>query len=763
MKSFIGNSSSVRGWALLLALLLGAGMMISACGEEDVPAPTTPTPPPAPPPPAPEPEPTPDPPATPTGLHVDEATASSITWHWNAVEGATGYVVQASTDETFDDTVLGNPETVLFNGLPFTTETSYTATDLGADTRLYVRVAAAAGTADAPLVSNFSTHVTGMTRDPGPPVPANLRQTAARGSDFLEWEWDAVEGASGYVSQFSTSSTFPAGTTDWFWHSANDRTRKVSNRSPESDGYLRVRSYTGTQAEPTLGAWTASSMLTTEEAPPATQLPAPTGLEVDDRDDDSITLAWDRVRNAGSYLVEQREPGDDDWDDARCEGGDNEVEDEECVASGLTAGTDYDFRVSAVPSDTDRYLTSEPSDILESRTLGTAPRPTTPTPGGMGDLNVEWTSTRDSITFSWDPVAGLQYQWVVLEDPTKMGTADPCEDATFGDPARQFFHSQDGLSANDIRGICVRTSDKDNRATSFAWGIVQPAVVAAPDQADATLSDAGVTTALAWEGTFRLEGGFDYEFHVVADPHSIRGTADASDITSNTSATAIQRACSAAKPLDTGDADVTVSIDEVLMRSGSGLTLTPYTGYLLCFRLANGSGNTEWSVPASNLELYTAPGKPPTPSVDTVRSGESDTANNHEVFWTVGLRNKQQVPRAAAGYEAATITYRQKFVDTDDNSKVKGVPKPKVDACPEDGTSNTSWTRAPLTAISTTTQGIVIESGDIAQPAVDDPDLDHTEVKLCLRATYPTDTAGGLDGPWVITSQRVIPQLPPSN
>ena len=31
------------------------------------------------------------------------------------------------------------------------------------------------------------------------------------------------------------------------------------------------------------------------------------------------------------------------------------VEDEECVASGLTEGTDYDFRVKAIPGDTDRY------------------------------------------------------------------------------------------------------------------------------------------------------------------------------------------------------------------------------------------------------------------------------------------------------------------------------------------------------------------------------------------------------------------------
>ena len=121
-----------------------------------MPAPTTPAPPPAPPP-APEPEPAPEPPATPTGLMVSASTTSSITWTWNAVEGAIGYVVQANMDEMWDET-----DTVMFNGVPFTTMTTYTASDLAAGTTVYVRVAAAAGTPAAPLVSDFSTHVTGM-------------------------------------------------------------------------------------------------------------------------------------------------------------------------------------------------------------------------------------------------------------------------------------------------------------------------------------------------------------------------------------------------------------------------------------------------------------------------------------------------------------------------------------------------------------------------------------------------------------------------
>ena len=146
-------------------MFLGAGLVLTGCGDDDTA--TTPAPaPPPPPPPAPEPEPEPEPaapeaPATPTGLHVDETTETSIEWHWNAVEGAIGYAVQVSMDEMFDATDKVVP----------TVETHYTESDLEPETSIYLRVAAAAGTLEAPILSDWSTHVTGMSAMPPPPPP----------------------------------------------------------------------------------------------------------------------------------------------------------------------------------------------------------------------------------------------------------------------------------------------------------------------------------------------------------------------------------------------------------------------------------------------------------------------------------------------------------------------------------------------------------------------------------------------------------------
>ena len=119
-------------------MFLGAGLVLTGCGDEDTATTPAPAPPPPPPPaPEPEPEPEPEPPATPTGLMVSATTETSITWTWNAVEGALAYAVQVSADEIFDDTDATHP----------TVETTFTASPLPPNTTVYVRVRAGGGDA----------------------------------------------------------------------------------------------------------------------------------------------------------------------------------------------------------------------------------------------------------------------------------------------------------------------------------------------------------------------------------------------------------------------------------------------------------------------------------------------------------------------------------------------------------------------------------------------------------------------------------------
>ena len=135
---------------------------------------------------------------------VSATTMDSITWTWNAVEGALGYAVQVSHDEMFDDTDMTHP----------TTETTFTASDLEPETSVFVRVRAAAGTVEAPLVSAWTTHVTGMSAMPPPPPPAPMAAPTPTGlmsepgDGSITWSWEAVDGADGYAVQVSMDEMF---------------------------------------------------------------------------------------------------------------------------------------------------------------------------------------------------------------------------------------------------------------------------------------------------------------------------------------------------------------------------------------------------------------------------------------------------------------------------------------------------------------------------------------------------------------------------
>ena len=456
MKSLTGKFSSARGWALLLILFVGAGLVVAACGDEEVPTPTTPAPPPPAPPPAPEPEPEPDPepPAVPVGLMVSATTESSVTWTWNAVEGAIGYVVQSNMDEMWDDT-----DTVMFNGVPFTTATTYTASGLDPEITVYVRVAAAAGTPAAPLVSNFSTHVTGMTMaatPTRPPAPTNVRVTGQTDTT-MTWSWTAVEGAVGYQVQHSDSAPITDDAPTAF---SNTTTYTASNLPSRAARYVRVRAYFGAISEPLFGDWSATVEGTTERPPPPpepTQLDAPTGVTAGSATRTTIDVSWNDVDEAGSYTVQQSAAGAL-FTGASCDGGNSEVTGTSCTAEGLEQGTNYQFRVRANADDDDLANSAWSS---ASPALETTGRREEPAPSGDDDLGISWESDDTSITWSWDAASDRRYP------------VSGC--ATETDPTQRFgLHSCPSLGPRRVPHWCSTPVEPAHSAvpTSTTWGVV---------------------------------------------------------------------------------------------------------------------------------------------------------------------------------------------------------------------------------------------------------------------------------------------------
>ena len=609
MKSLTGKFSSVRGWALLLALLLGAGMMISACGDEEVPAPTTPEPAPAPPP-APAPAPEPTGPATPENLRVSATTSSSITW-----------------------------------------------------------------------------------------------------------TWDAVEGALGYQGQFSTSSTF-ADTDPTFLIIAPNTSHTVSNLSGSMTGHFRVRSGTGTSlTDLQYSDWSDGVSGTTAEPPAATALAAPDNFRATDRDDNEITLEWDEVDDADTYEVEQQVDGESGWDSASCGEGGNEVEDTECVATGLESGTDYNFRVRAVPASDDTAHTESDWTVEESSTTGTAP--VTTVSMGEGDLGVTWKSTDTTITWEWELTDNRDhvYQVVVLTDAqADIEDETPCPKPTEtvgdgwddGSQDKRRHAVESGVAAGDVRLLCVQTMWEDDNDVaqfgnmSWSWAATTP-----PAPANgAPMDDEGKTEEITWD-TVAFDIGFSYPFTLASASHEDGNIA------------ASQGACKSGKSLGTETTDVPLT----------GLNydvtnLTVFTSNRLCYRAENSSGKSEWAIGNPVSTLPTTPG--------TVRA--ADSTLNHddtELSWTVA--KKAGTPRGHAGYNAVVLT-------DDDQADRKSA---NVKHCADPADSDNPFQTVSGTIDGDTNQdGIELSLDVSANTDTTDPMV----YRLCIQAQLDSNRRG----PWVM-------------
>ncbi len=97
-----------------------------------------------------------------------------------------------------------------------------------------------------------------------------------------------------------------------------------------------------------------------------------------------------------------------------------------------------------------------------------------------------------------------------------------------------------------------------------------------------------------------MEGGFAYEMNVIADPE--RQNSVTPDRPTDE---ALQRACSAGQFHESGETDVPLTdLETTLTR------LEPYTGYLLCLRMKNVAGATDWVTPDGNAEHQTPVRRP---------------------------------------------------------------------------------------------------------------------------------------------------------
>ena len=224
---------------------------------------------------------------------VSATTMDSITWTWNAVEGALGYAVQVSHDEMFDDTDMTHP----------TTETTFTASDLEPETSVFVRVRAAAGTVEAPLVSAWTTHVTGMSAMPPPPPPAPMAAPtptglmSESGDGSITWSWEAVDGADGYAVQVSMDEMFDDMDETTY---TMETSHMIEDLGYSETRFARVASTSGEGDDMLMSMWTTHvTGMSMAEPPP----PPPAAVSATFSLDKGHYLVADNGRNAATAMA----------------------------------------------------------------------------------------------------------------------------------------------------------------------------------------------------------------------------------------------------------------------------------------------------------------------------------------------------------------------------------------------------------------------------------------------------------------------------
>ena len=684
------------------------------------------------------PPPPPPSPGVPSGLTATGG-GDFVTWTWRAVDGVDGYQIQYSANEAFTST---DPmEDVSAETL------SYTREDLEGGTSHYLRVRSFIVVMETRYESGWSSHVTGMTDLPRPAAPSGLAVDAdTTDHDSIGWEWDAVAGVDGYEAQFSTSQPFVD--TDQIFNT-DTTSHVVHNLDAETNGYLRVRSVIGTGSDARRSDWSATSTGRTGTAPEPDPLAAPGNFVSTAQGDDSISLAWDSVDGADYYEVEQRAE-DGDWVDASCDGGDNEVEETVCEATGLDEVTEYDFRVSAVPSSADTQLRASGWATLNNvETTGTRPTPPpTTVPGSEGNLNIFWESDADSITWRWDQVADRTWKYQVhYMEQLYDSKANPCPnpDLSYSDTTDETSTTANGWDAADADGfatrhehetalvpgdvalLCVQTVREAARGQtqygnlSFAWVATTPV---APGNAPMFREPDRKTTAITWAGV-TFDRGFSYPVRLVSAP-----PVEADGGTSAVAAVPNQAACEAGKPLKTEDsgnrAQFSLSAYDVT-------GLDDYTSYYLCYRAQNddGSSRSEWAISIGGVTL------PPQPS--SISGVPSTVDHDADLEWSFAI------PGTGHPQEESSYTIRVIEETSESLSGVSGIsrPTPKVQNCESNtavaNSDNTEIFAAPIAGLTTSRTRTHI---GIVHSATNSSTVRDKRYYLCVQSKLTNDRAG---------------------
>jgi SpoIID/LytB domain protein len=378
--------------------------------------------------------------APPTGLEVTSATASSLTFGWNAVPGAKKYHVKLSKSASMSNAVYGR-----------FTESKGTVTGLDPSTRYYVAIVVV----DPSNTTRASVYTDPITATTSPkvasgaslPAPSGLKVMASTPTS-LTFDWTPVTGAKRYHVKLSTSSKMTSPVYGIF----TDDPGRITGLKAGTKYYAAIVVVDPDTLKRASDYTSPIAVSTPPANPGGKEFAPPTGLKVSDSTQTSLSFAWDDVSGAEKYHVKLSKSA------SMSSATYGKFYENKGTISGLSAGTKYYAAIVVVdPSDNSRA--SEYTSPIAVTTAAAYPggKPFPP-PSGLKVTS----STETSLTFGWDAVPGAKKYHVKLSKSASMSSA------TYG----KFYENKgtiSGLSAGTkyYAAIVVVDPSDNSRASEY--------------------------------------------------------------------------------------------------------------------------------------------------------------------------------------------------------------------------------------------------------------------------------------------------------
>jgi len=311
----------------------------------------------------------------PDGLTVSLVTSTSITFDWNPVLGAAGYIIYRRSISNSFFTEAGKSET-----------SSFTNTGLIEGTTYYFRVAAVYSDGMSPQSNNVVT----MSL---PGIPTGVKAAAASSNSIII-NWNSVSGAYGYRVYRSTSAD---GIFTEIAVFSSTYTHTDTGLDADTAYYYRVAAYNGS------GTGEQSSVV--NATPPG----IPAGVSAEAESFTIITVSWSPVTTAEGYKI---------YRGTSANGAFTEVGTSAATSftnTGLMPGTTYYYKVAAYNSS---GMGSRLDDTVNAVTLSS---PITKHPDAVIVAKEGMSAYSLHVYLNGIPESMLSYQWYSNSTASNLG------------------------------------------------------------------------------------------------------------------------------------------------------------------------------------------------------------------------------------------------------------------------------------------------------------------------------------------------------